>query len=156
MWTETQSASVRTNTAADVSRHVLPCQQVIDRVLDKAGGSLAVISHTLQPPGASGLACSGSGSGSAEGGKGATTGHDPAAAAMLAALEGMGAERTRHGWLLLPDATSPPCGPIYLAVLHKAASSDLRRVKVNKYAGQSRVGGGGGASGGERGARGQA
>ncbi|KAL4441875.1 hypothetical protein ABPG77_003791 [Micractinium sp. CCAP 211/92] len=132
--------------------------KVIDRVLDKAGGSLAVISHTLQPLRASGPGCSASASasGSAADGKGAATGHDPAAAAMVASLEGMGAERTRHGWLLLPDATSPPCGPIYLAVLHKAASSDLRRVKVNKYAGQSRAGGGGGASGGQRGTAGQA
>lgn len=109
-----------------------------------------MISHTLQPPSASvlsGRADSGStacGYGAAADGGPAAKG---AAAALLAALAGMGAERTRHGWLLLPDATSPPCGPIFLAVLHKAASSELRRVKVNKYARQSREGGGaGGAS----------
>lgn len=84
---------------------------VVQRVLDKAQGSLAVIAHTLQAPSASASA---------------------GAAAALAALDAAGAERTRHGWLLLPDATG--CGPIYLAVLHKSASSELRRTKVNKYA----------------------
>lgn len=101
------------------------------------------MSHTLQPPRPSG-------GGSVTASQGAAAGGNPeaAATALVSALEAVGAERTRHGWLLLPDATSPPCGPIFLAVLHKAASSDLRRVKVNKYARQSRLGGssGGGSS----------
>jgi hypothetical protein len=47
-------------------------------------------------------------------------------------LEGFGAERTRHGWMILPDATG--WGPIYLAVLRKRAEVEIKRVKVNKYA----------------------
>ncbi|KAL4433921.1 hypothetical protein ABPG75_000362 [Micractinium tetrahymenae] len=124
--------------------------EVIDRVLEKAGGSVAVISHTLQA--LSSGSTGGSGSGIAlihEAAAGAD--QAAAAAALVSALEGMGAERTRHGWLLLPDATSPPCGPIFLAVLHKSASSDLRRVKVNKYARQSRAGGSSSGDGGSDG-----
>ena len=75
--------------------------QVLDRVLERGGGSLRVL--------------------------------HPAAAA--AALDAAGAERTRHGWLLLPDGPLG-CGPIYLAVVEKTASSSFRRVKVNKYAGK--------------------
>ena len=55
-----------------------------------------------------------------------------------AALEGAGAERTRHGWLLLPDAALAS-GPIYLAVVQKTASSSLKRVKQNTYAHLSRA-----------------
>ena len=73
--------------------------QVVDRVLERGGGSLRVL-------------------------------HPPAAAA---ALEAAGAQRTRHGWLLLPDGPLG-CGPIYLAVLDKVGSSSFRRVKQNKYA----------------------
>ncbi|GAB4818203.1 hypothetical protein N2152v2_005249 [Parachlorella kessleri] len=47
-------------------------------------------------------------------------------------FETWGAERTQHGWLLLPDTTG--FGPIYVCVLEKMASSDLKRTKVNKYA----------------------
>ncbi|KAI7837380.1 hypothetical protein COHA_008819, partial [Chlorella ohadii] len=56
--------------------------------------------------------------------------HPPAAAA---ALEAAGAQRARHGWLLLPDGPLD-CGPIYLAVVDKVGSSSFRRVKQNKYA----------------------
>lgn len=56
--------------------------------------------------------------------------HPPAVAA---ALEAAGAQRTRHGWLLLPDGPLD-CGPIYLAVVDKVGSSSFRRVKQNKYA----------------------
>jgi len=131
-------------------------KQVIDRVLEKAGGTLAVVSHSLEAPSRSSSESSSSISSSASstaagaaaspgapgelieagagagGGGAAVAEARAAAAAAVAALEAMGAERTRHGWLLLPDAAG--CGPIYLAVLHKLASCDLRRVKVNKYA----------------------
>jgi hypothetical protein len=49
----------------------------------------------------------------------------------VAALDGC-AERTRHGWLVMPDGAG--AGPMYVAVLHKVGCSDLRRTKVNKYA----------------------
>lgn len=72
--------------------------QVVDRVLERGGGSLRLL-------------------------------HPSAAAA---ALDAAGAQRTRHGWLLLPDGPLG-CGPIYLAVLEKTASSSFKRVKQNKY-----------------------
>lgn len=75
--------------------------QVVERVLKRAAGSLRVVA--------------------------------PAAAA----LEAAGAERTRHGWLLLPDTALS--GPIYLTVLEKTGSSSLRRIKQNKYQHLSKV-----------------
>lgn len=91
---------------------------MVQRLLDRAAGSVTVASHTLEPP--------------VDGPTGPEESRAAAGAALVAALEGAGAERTRHGWLLLPDAAG--CGPIYCCVLHKAASCDFKRVKVNKYA----------------------
>ena len=108
---------------------------VVDRVLQLAGDSVRVISHTLRaPPGPhSGPSSDGAAADDSSSDDEAAA---AAAAAAVAALEGVGAERTRHGWLLLPDAPGLGGGPIYVAVLHKTSSSALRRVKVNKYARQ--------------------
>lgn len=105
---------------------------VLDRVLERAGGSVQAISHTLLQPPTGGDASPSSatcplGSSSREAAEAAE-----AAAAAVEALEGEGAERMRHGWLILPDQPAG-CGPIYLAVLHKRASSDLRRRRMTKY-----------------------
>ncbi len=138
---------------------------MVDRILERAGPALSVISHTLGGLGAAeGCSLGGaieppsSGSGTTEEGQQgqggaagvphATAAPDTAAAAAAGAagaaagpgrewvtaadLAAWGAEPTRHGWLLLPDATG--WGPMYVCVLEKVASSDLRRVKVNKYA----------------------
>ena len=106
---------------------------MVDRVLQLAGDSVHVISHTLRaPPGPH----SGPSSDGAAADDSSSDGEAAAAAAAVAALEGAGAERTRHGWLLLPDAPGLGGGPIYVAVLHKTSSSALRRVKINKYARQ--------------------
>ena len=102
---------------------------VVQRLLERAQGSVAVVSHALD--------AEASGIGSAS---------TAAAVAPAAALEALGAERTRHGWLLLPDAAG--CGPIYLAVLHKRSSTDLRRTKINKYAGRGGASAGGGSGSG--------
>jgi 16S rRNA C967 or C1407 C5-methylase (RsmB/RsmF family) len=85
---------------------------VVGRLLERAQGAVAVVSHTLCAPGAPPATAA-------------------AAAARVAALDGC-AERTRHGWLVMPDGAG--AGPMYVAVLHKVGCSDLRRTKVNKYA----------------------
>ena len=106
---------------------------VVQRVLDRAGPALAVVSHTLgsaQPavptaaPPAPAAAAAGA----------PAPGQRQAARELVVAadFEAWGAERTRHGWLLLPDASG--WGPMYVCVLDKLASCDLRRAKVNKYA----------------------
>lgn len=159
--------------------------EVVAKVLAKAGDSLRVVSHTAAAaaePAAADVAGAASSCGSVAAG-GAPTHPEQLAQQQrqewvtAADFEAWGAERTPHGWLLLPDATGeaactplacecPACpahhvvrlgsplsspealtgigllhcagyGPIYLSVLEKVASTDLRRAKVNKYAAQA-------------------
>lgn len=44
----------------------------------------------------------------------------------------LGAERTKYGWIILPDTTG--WGPIYWCNLRKNEHTDMKRTKVNKYA----------------------
>ena len=46
-------------------------------------------------------------------------------------LERFGAEKMRHGYVVLPDKTG--WGPIYLSIIEKVEKSPFRRLKVNKY-----------------------
>lgn len=78
--------------------------EVIGKVLEKAAGAVQVASHGF------------------EGSCGSLAFGD---------LKALGAERTQHGWLILPD--SHGWGPIYLSVLVKVRDTDMKRTKTNKY-----------------------
>ena len=91
---------------------------VVARLLERAGAAVEVVSHGGPPVAAAGLQ------------QGGCCGRGGPGPELLAAL---GAEPTRHGWLVLPDAGG--WGPIYLALLRKTAPlGDMRRRAVNKYA----------------------
>jgi 16S rRNA C967 or C1407 C5-methylase (RsmB/RsmF family) len=74
--------------------------RVVEKVLDRAGPAVSVVSHGLS---------------------------DDLDAYWVA----LGAERTKHGWIILPDSTG--WGPIYWCTLRKDAQTDMKRVKANKY-----------------------
>eukprot|EP00887_Chlorella_sp_A99_P003662 scaffold7.g3662.t1 len=123
---------------------------VVERVLERTGTAVEVASHSpqrpeqrpqpqQQQPGAAAALPSPhppAAAAAAAGGGPASSGSGAAAEVGPAFYEAMGAERTRHGWLVLPDAVGG--GPIYVCVLRKVAGAgqgfSLRRRKVNKYA----------------------
>lgn len=92
---------------------------VIEKVLEKAAGAVHTSSHGIVPTeGETGS----QDDRSFEGSCGSLAFRD---------LKAFGAERTKHGWLILPD--NHGWGPIYLSVLEKTRHTDMKRMKTNKY-----------------------
>ena len=104
-------------------------------MLERAGDAVEVVSH-LDHPLQQQQQQQQQAQQQAQGDNGSGGGASAAATCIGPAFfEALRAERTRHGWVLLPDATG--WGPIYLCVLHKSASlGSLRRQKANKYSRQ--------------------